>query len=158
VEHNRYCRSSASQSLNFMDRISDAHPSSLRRSKKSTICFLSTTWKMTMHRSDSSTALSSCNGILFLVLWISITDFMLLRALMPPGYHKEWHIGVRVSSNKKLVAFISGVPLTLRVREQCVSLLMSFLTNNDPRSPKIAHSLRAKSIFFVFTRNCARSV
>ncbi|KIM87248.1 hypothetical protein PILCRDRAFT_815729 [Piloderma croceum F 1598] len=37
-------------------------------------------------------------------------------ALKPPGYHKEWHIGVRVSSNKKLVAFISGVPVTLRVR------------------------------------------
>ncbi|RDB20961.1 Glycylpeptide N-tetradecanoyltransferase [Hypsizygus marmoreus] len=37
-------------------------------------------------------------------------------ALKPPGYHKEWHVGVRVSSNKKLVAFISGVPMTLRVR------------------------------------------
>ncbi|KAF7363519.1 Glycylpeptide N-tetradecanoyltransferase [Mycena sanguinolenta] len=37
-------------------------------------------------------------------------------ALKPPGYFKEWHVGVRVSSNKKLVAFISGVPLTLRVR------------------------------------------
>ncbi|KAG5653839.1 hypothetical protein H0H81_010112 [Sphagnurus paluster] len=37
-------------------------------------------------------------------------------ALKPPGYHKEWHVGVRVSSNKKLVAFISGVPLNLRVR------------------------------------------
>jgi len=37
-------------------------------------------------------------------------------ALMPPGYHKEWHIGVRVKSNKKLVAFISGVPIHLRVR------------------------------------------
>ncbi|KIJ16792.1 hypothetical protein PAXINDRAFT_131704 [Paxillus involutus ATCC 200175] len=37
-------------------------------------------------------------------------------ALKPPGYCKEWHIGVRVSSNKKLVAFISGVPTTLRVR------------------------------------------
>jgi glycylpeptide N-tetradecanoyltransferase len=41
---------------------------------------------------------------------------MIHRALKPPGYHKEWHIGVRVSSNKKLVAFISGVPVTLRVR------------------------------------------
>jgi len=39
-------------------------------------------------------------------------------ALMPPGYHKEWHVGVRVSSNKKLVAFISGVPITFRVRER----------------------------------------
>ncbi|TFY67081.1 hypothetical protein EVG20_g4072 [Dentipellis fragilis] len=37
-------------------------------------------------------------------------------ALKPPGWHKEWHIGVRVSSNRKLVAFISGVPLSLRVR------------------------------------------
>ncbi|KAG6331651.1 hypothetical protein ID866_7435 [Astraeus odoratus] len=37
-------------------------------------------------------------------------------ALKPPGYYKEWHLGVRVSSNKKLVAFISGVPITLRVR------------------------------------------
>ncbi|PFH54270.1 hypothetical protein AMATHDRAFT_135405 [Amanita thiersii Skay4041] len=42
------------------------------------------------------------------------SDF-LQWALRPPGYHKEWHIGVRVSSNKKLVAFISGVPMTLRV-------------------------------------------
>ncbi|KAG5354010.1 hypothetical protein C0989_009706 [Termitomyces sp. Mn162] len=40
-----------------------------------------------------------------------------LLALTPPGYHKEWHIGVRVSSNKKLVAFISGVPMTIRVRK-----------------------------------------
>ena len=40
------------------------------------------------------------------------------RALKPPGYHKEWHIGVRVSSNKKLVAFISGVPMSLRVRQK----------------------------------------
>ncbi|KAG6837290.1 hypothetical protein H0H93_011892 [Arthromyces matolae] len=38
-------------------------------------------------------------------------------ALTPPGYHKEWHVGVRVSSNKKLVAFISGVPMFIRVRK-----------------------------------------
>ncbi|KAG7092550.1 hypothetical protein E1B28_008899 [Marasmius oreades] len=37
-------------------------------------------------------------------------------ALKPPGYHKEWHIGVRVKANQKLVAFISGVPMTLCVR------------------------------------------
>ncbi|VDC06563.1 unnamed protein product [Peniophora sp. CBMAI 1063] len=37
-------------------------------------------------------------------------------ALMPPGYHKEWHVGVRVKASRKLVAFISGVPLRLRVR------------------------------------------
>ncbi|KAF9469157.1 Myristoyl-CoA:protein N-myristoyltransferase, N-terminal domain-containing protein [Collybia nuda] len=43
-------------------------------------------------------------------------------ALKPPGYHKEWHVGVRVSSNKKLVAFISGVPMTLRVRGNTFSV------------------------------------
>jgi len=37
-------------------------------------------------------------------------------ALRPPGYYKEWHIGVRVKSNGKLIAFISGVPVSLRVR------------------------------------------
>ncbi|EGN93299.1 hypothetical protein SERLA73DRAFT_189863, partial [Serpula lacrymans var. lacrymans S7.3] len=37
-------------------------------------------------------------------------------ALKPPGYYKEWHLGVRVVSNRKLVAFISGVPVTIRVR------------------------------------------
>ncbi|EMD38921.1 hypothetical protein CERSUDRAFT_47559 [Gelatoporia subvermispora B] len=38
-------------------------------------------------------------------------------ALKPPGHHREWHVGVRVASNKKLVAFISAVPITLRVRD-----------------------------------------
>lgn len=41
-------------------------------------------------------------------------------ALKPPGYHKEWHVGVRVSSNRKLVAFIAGAPITLRVRKSFV--------------------------------------
>ncbi|KAG0303746.1 glycylpeptide N-tetradecanoyltransferase [Dissophora globulifera] len=36
-------------------------------------------------------------------------------ALQPPGWKKSWHIGVRVASNKKLVAFISGIPQDLRV-------------------------------------------
>ncbi|SPO25817.1 probable Glycylpeptide N-tetradecanoyltransferase [Ustilago trichophora] len=38
--------------------------------------------------------------------------------LKHPGYHKTWHIGVRVVSTKKLVAFISGIPHELRVREK----------------------------------------
>lgn len=29
----------------------------------------------------------------------------------------NWHVGVRVSKTKKLVSFISGVPMTLRIRE-----------------------------------------
>ncbi|KAF8949879.1 Glycylpeptide N-tetradecanoyltransferase 2, partial [Entomortierella lignicola] len=36
-------------------------------------------------------------------------------ALLPPGWKNSWLIGVRVSSNKKLVAFISGIPQDVRV-------------------------------------------
>ncbi|GMH22042.1 hypothetical protein Nepgr_023885 [Nepenthes gracilis] len=38
-------------------------------------------------------------------------------ALHPPGYFESWHIGVRVKTSKKLVAFISGVPARIRVRD-----------------------------------------
>jgi len=49
-------------------------------------------------------------------------------ALMPPGWHKEWHVGVRVKSNQKLVAFIGGAPVTLRVRNaQFKSVEINFL-------------------------------
>lgn len=41
-------------------------------------------------------------------------------ALRSPGWRPEWHIGIRATSSKKLVAFISGVPCTMRVREDKV--------------------------------------
>lgn len=41
-----------------------------------------------------------------------------VRALKSPGWRKEWHIGIRASGSRKLVAFISGVPVTLRVRSK----------------------------------------
>jgi len=42
-------------------------------------------------------------------------------ALMPPGYHKDWHVGVRMKSKKpgkkdKLVAFITGIPADVAVQ------------------------------------------
>ena len=40
------------------------------------------------------------------------------RALKPPGWKKVWHIGVRVVKNRKLVAFISGIPADLRIVDQ----------------------------------------
>lgn len=70
---------------------------------------------MLLH-SDSNTALNSYDGMRHTSLPTSFPQSV--RALAPPGYHKEWHIGVRVSSNKKLVAFISGVPMKLRVRKK----------------------------------------
>lgn len=38
--------------------------------------------------------------------------------LKHPGYDKTWHVGVRVVATQKLVAFISGIPHELRVREK----------------------------------------
>lgn len=37
-------------------------------------------------------------------------------ALKAPGWRKEWHVGVRATKSRRLVAFISGVPVSLRVR------------------------------------------
>jgi glycylpeptide N-tetradecanoyltransferase len=42
----------------------------------------------------------------------------LYRALKPPGWKKDWHVGVRASGSGKLVAFISGIPLDFRVRDK----------------------------------------
>lgn len=36
-------------------------------------------------------------------------------ALQPPGWLKSWHPGVRVTSTKKLVAFISAIPAEIRI-------------------------------------------
>ncbi|GJC84336.1 glycylpeptide N-tetradecanoyltransferase [Colletotrichum tofieldiae] len=41
-------------------------------------------------------------------------------ALMAPGWRKEWHVGVRASQSRKLVAFISAIPVNLRVRKNVV--------------------------------------
>lgn len=41
-------------------------------------------------------------------------------ALLAPGWTKEWHVGVRTSASQRLVAFISGVPVTLRVRTNVI--------------------------------------
>ncbi|CCU74557.1 Glycylpeptide N-tetradecanoyltransferase [Blumeria hordei DH14] len=38
-------------------------------------------------------------------------------ALMAPGWTSEWHVGVRATTSRKLVAFISAIPMLLRVRQ-----------------------------------------
>ena len=43
------------------------------------------------------------------------------RALKSPGWRKEWHVGVRATKSRKLVAFISGVPVALRVRSKVLN-------------------------------------
>ncbi|GAA5993011.1 hypothetical protein JCM5350_004317 [Sporobolomyces pararoseus] len=37
-------------------------------------------------------------------------------ALKPPGYVPDWHVGIRVAASGKLVGFISGIPVDLRIR------------------------------------------
>lgn len=37
---------------------------------------------------------------------------------MSPGWKKQWHVGVRASASRKLVAFIGAVPSTIRVRNK----------------------------------------
>ncbi|CBQ73040.1 related to NMT1-N-myristoyltransferase [Sporisorium reilianum SRZ2] len=60
--------------------------------------------------------------------------------LKHPGYHKTWHIGVRVVSTKKLVAFISGIPHELRVRDKAYqSTEINFLcVHKKLRSKRLA--------------------
>lgn len=44
------------------------------------------------------------------------THDFLQWALQPPGYKTEWHIGVRVKGNNKLVGFITAVPASIQIR------------------------------------------
>ncbi|TKA66126.1 hypothetical protein B0A55_09695 [Friedmanniomyces simplex] len=70
-------------------------------------------------------------------------------ALKPPGYNKNWHIGVRAKptttaeSNAKpgkLVAFIAGVPAKLKVRDATLNISeINFLTvHRKLRSKRLA--------------------
>ncbi|ODA79476.1 hypothetical protein RJ55_05069 [Drechmeria coniospora] len=41
-------------------------------------------------------------------------------AMMAPGWHRRYHVGVRATQSRKLVAFISAIPCRLRVREKFI--------------------------------------
>uniref|UniRef100_A0A8C9WI82 Glycylpeptide N-tetradecanoyltransferase 1 n=1 Tax=Scleropages formosus TaxID=113540 RepID=A0A8C9WI82_SCLFO len=52
----------------------------------------------------------------------------LLWALRPPGWLPQWHCGVRVNSNQKLVGFISAIPAAIRIYDTCKYLpLFAFI-------------------------------
>ena len=40
--------------------------------------------------------------------------------MMPPGWDRKYHIGVRATQSRKLVAFISAIPCNVRIREKTV--------------------------------------
>lgn len=64
-------------------------------------------------------------------------------ALQSPGFHKDWHVGVRVKASRRLVAFISGIPIRLRVREHEISSVeINFMcVHKKLRSKRLAPTL-----------------
>jgi glycylpeptide N-tetradecanoyltransferase len=42
--------------------------------------------------------------------------------LCVPGYNKEWHVGVRSKENGKFLAFITGTPCKVSVRNQVMKM------------------------------------
>ena len=45
------------------------------------------------------------------------------RALTPPGYKKEYHIGIRVTKTGALMGFITAVPQMVHVRDKLVNMV-----------------------------------
>jgi glycylpeptide N-tetradecanoyltransferase len=39
-------------------------------------------------------------------------------ALKPPGWRKDWHVGVRLASTKQLMGFIAAIPCHVRVHSK----------------------------------------
>jgi glycylpeptide N-tetradecanoyltransferase len=61
-------------------------------------------------------------------------------ALMPPGWHRDWHVGVRVKATGKLVAFITAVPASASVLAPSVPMVeINFLcVHKKLRSRRLA--------------------
>lgn len=72
-------------------------------------------------------------------------------ALLPPGWHPSWHVGVRVKANKKLVAFITAVPATVQIHSDTIRTVeINFLC--------VHKKLRAKRLAPVLIREVTRRV
>src|SRR5690606_13248573 len=70
-------------------------------------------------------------------------------AVKSPGWLQNWHVGVRVEGSKKLVAFISGIPTTLKIRNHTVKTAeINFLC--------IHKKLRAKRLAPVLIKEITR--
>ncbi|EEB19465.1 glycylpeptide N-tetRadecanoyltransferase, putative [Pediculus humanus corporis] len=72
-------------------------------------------------------------------------------ALQPPGWKKEWHVGVRVEKNDRLVGFISAIPAQLRVYNRTQQMVeINFLC--------VHKKLRSKRVAPVLIREITRRV
>ncbi|XP_004364075.1 peptide N-myristoyltransferase 1 [Capsaspora owczarzaki ATCC 30864] len=72
-------------------------------------------------------------------------------ALLPPGWKPIWHAGVRASKSRKLVAFISAIPATLKVKDRVQPLVeINFLC--------VHKKLRTKRLAPVLIKEITRRV
>lgn len=72
-------------------------------------------------------------------------------ALQPPGWRPDWHVGVRVRTNRKLVGFISAIPASVRVRDKRVEMVeINFLC--------VHKKLRGKRVAPVLIKEITRRV
>ncbi|XP_078385989.1 glycylpeptide N-tetradecanoyltransferase 1 [Cetorhinus maximus] len=75
----------------------------------------------------------------------------LLWALRPPGWLLQWHCGVRVVSNKKLVGFISAIPANIQIYDHLKKMVeINFLC--------VHKKLRSKRVAPVLIREITRRV
>lgn len=51
------------------------------------------------------------------VIFADYVILFFLRALQPPNWLAQWHCGVRVNTNNKLVGFVAAVPADVRIYE-----------------------------------------
>lgn len=72
-------------------------------------------------------------------------------ALMTPGFVRDWHLGVRVKSSKKLVGFISGIPAEIKTFGQVEKMVeINFLC--------VIKKLRTKRLAPVLIKEITRRV
>lgn len=72
-------------------------------------------------------------------------------ALQPNGWTKQWHVGVRVSKNNKLVGFISAVPAQIKCYDKNVKMVeINYLC--------VHKKLRAKRVAPVLIKEITRRV
>ena len=109
------------------------------RLKRCTNFFVDITLKTTMPLLDSDIQSRFSTGEKTRDLSTLLHDNV-CRALKAPGWRKEWHVGVRASKSMKLVAFISAIPIALRVRSNVLkSTEINFLcVHKKLRSKRLA--------------------
>lgn len=75
----------------------------------------------------------------------------LLWVLRPPGWRRDWHVGLRCSRGGRLVGFIAAVPVTVRLGQECVAMVeINFLC--------VHKKLRSKRMAPVLIREVTRRV